>query len=95
MTDGRLEERSRRPMRLKEAMRQARIELAARSGGVVDLQETQSIAVVNPHWIGVERKHQVVMTLAGAQRILLFKEVAIQAGDDFAPDPRFHGDERI
>jgi hypothetical protein len=39
MTDGRFEERSRQPMRLKEAMRQARIELAARSGGVVDLHD--------------------------------------------------------
>jgi hypothetical protein len=39
MTDGRFEDGSRRPMRLKEAMRQARIELAARSGGVVDLHD--------------------------------------------------------
>jgi hypothetical protein len=39
MIDGRFEDGSRRPMRLKEAMRQARIELAARSGSVVDLHD--------------------------------------------------------
>ena len=39
MTDGRFEDGSRRPMRLKEAMRQARIELAAQSGGVADLHD--------------------------------------------------------
>jgi hypothetical protein len=44
MTDGRFENGSRRPMRLKEAMRQARIELAARSGGVVDLPMPRSRA---------------------------------------------------
>jgi hypothetical protein len=39
MNEGRFGGGSRQPMRLKEAMRQARIELAARSGGVVDLHE--------------------------------------------------------
>jgi hypothetical protein len=38
MTDGHFGG-SRRPMRLKEAMRQARIELAARCGGVVALHD--------------------------------------------------------
>jgi hypothetical protein len=41
MTDGGFETGSRRPMRLKEAMRQARVDLAARSGVVVDLQDAE------------------------------------------------------
>jgi hypothetical protein len=41
MTDGSLEDGSRRPMRLKEAMRQARVELAARSGVIVDLHDAE------------------------------------------------------
>ena len=41
MTDGGFEDGSRRPMRLKEAMRRARVELAARSSVVVDLQDAE------------------------------------------------------
>ena len=41
MTDGRFEDGSRRPMRLKEAMRRARVELAARSSVVVDLHDAE------------------------------------------------------
>jgi hypothetical protein len=41
MTGGDFEAGSRRPMRLKEAMRQARVELAARSGVVVDLHDAE------------------------------------------------------
>ena len=41
MTGSDFDAGSRRPMRLKEAMRQARVELAARSGVVVDLHDAE------------------------------------------------------
>ena len=41
MTDGGFEAGSRRPMRLKEAMRRARVELAARSGVLVDMHDAE------------------------------------------------------
>jgi hypothetical protein len=41
MTGSDFDAGSRRPMRLKEAMRQARVELAARSGVVIDLHDAE------------------------------------------------------